>query len=259
MILIFGYLGIHILERKIIFIDIAMAQIAAVGSALALILFGFHEETWISYAFAFSCSILASLFFAIAVRRITQIPQEALIGVIYALAAALMLFLLGMETGADTHLENILIGRILWVQWKDIMIIGVVYSAAGIMYYVFRHRFRQLSQSGRERNGEVHWFWDFLFYGMIGLVITFTVPVAGVLLIFSLIVIPATFAALFADQWFRRIVIAWVVGAASILAGLALSFGMDFSAGPSMVSVLVIILVISAGLRSRCKSNKKAG
>lgn len=261
MMMIFGYLGIHILERKIIFIDIAMAQIAAAGATLGMVLFGFHEETWMTYGFAFGFAILASLFFAGAARRIDQIPGEAFIGVIYALAAASMLFLLGMETGSDTHLENILIGQILWVQWSDIILFSVVYVFAGGVYYIFRGRFRQLSRKNFVSESSLHWLWDFLFYVMMGLVITFTVPVAGVLLIFSLIVIPATFAAFFADPWTRRMAIAWAIGTVSILAGLAFSYGMDFSAGPSIVSVLVVILAITAVLKhrqQRCKSKRKA-
>jgi len=251
MVGIFGYLGIHVIEREIIFIDIALAQIAAVGPAFAFVIWRSEETSGIAYACAFGFLILAALFYSQIRRRVTQIPIEAVIGVSYAIAAAAALFLLAMAAGGDVHLEHMLVGSILWAKWVDILVCAVVYLGVGVFHYLFRERFRRISQDYRETHGKgiKTAGWDFLFYLTMAIVILLSVRIGGVLVIYSLLIIPATFAAMFAKSWGKRLVIAWGLGIGASLAGLVFSYTLDFSCGPSVVAFLGLSLIVAALVR----------
>lgn len=257
MVGIFGYLGIHVIEREIIFIDIALAQIAAVGSAFAFVIWRSEESSFVAYACAFGFLTLASLFYSQIRRRVTQIPIEAVIGVSYAIAAAAALFLLAMTAGGDVHLEHMLVGSILWAKWADILVCAIVYMGVGVFHYIFRDRFRKISQEYRETRGKDIQTagWDFLFYVTMAIVILLSVRIGGVLVIYSLLVIPATFAAMFAKNWGRRLVIAWILGFGASLAGLAFSYTLDFSCGPSVVMFLGLALIVAALTKNRLFKN----
>lgn len=246
-----GYLGMHVLKREIIFIDIALAQIAAVGATFAHVYLGAEEHSFWAYLCAFGFTILASLFFSQIDKRITQISHEAIIGVSYAIAAAAALFMLAMVAGGDVHMEHMLTGSILWAQWPDIGTIAVLFGCVGLFHLVFRKHFIQLSENygaGAVRNEKAVW-WDFLFYVSMGLVITFSVKIAGVLVIFSFLIIPATFSAMFAESWGKRLVIAWGIGILAVVFGLALSYVLDFSCGPSVITILGLALIVAAVCR----------
>lgn len=152
MIGIFSYFGIHVLEREIIFINIALAQIAAVGSTLAFILWGTYEHNIIVYIFAFGFTLLAAIFYSQTGRRITQISQEAIIGVSYAIAAAGALFLLAMAAGGDVHLEDMLTDSIHWVNQKDVIMFYVPFLIIGASHMIFRNRFFMTSQEYPKAN-----------------------------------------------------------------------------------------------------------
>ena len=247
-----GYLGIHVLKREIIFIDIALAQIAAVGAICAHAFLGAEENGLTAYLFAFGFTVIASLFFAQIDRRITQISHEAIIGVTYAIAAAAGLFFLALAAGGDVHMEHMLTGSILWAGWSDIAAIGGLFALVGLFHLIFRKRFVSLSEkygSSRVKERSDVW-WDFLFYVSMGLVITFSVRIAGVLVIFSFLIIPATFSAMFAESWRMRLLIAWGVGVFAVIAGLLISYFLDFSCGPAVVTVLGIVLIAAALIRA---------
>lgn len=251
MVGIFGYLGIHVLEREIIFIDIALAQIAAVGSTFAFVFIGVGEQSPLAYICAFTFTLLAAVFYSHIGKAVTRISQEAIIGVSYAIAAASALFLIAMAAGGDVHLEHMLTGSILWAKWSDIFVCFVVYVAIGFFHILFLDKFKNISQdyqSAVDRGIKVRW-WDFLFYVSMGIVITLTVRIAGVLVIFSFLIIPATFAAMFVKSWGKRLLIAWTIGTAASIAGLAFSYILDFSCGPSVVTFLGLTLIIAAVLK----------
>ncbi len=246
-----GYLGMHVLKREIIFIDIALAQIAAVGATFAHVYLGTEESNFWAYLCAFGFTLLASLFFSQIDKRITQITHEAIIGVTYAIAAAAAIFILAMSAGGDVHMEHMLTGSILWAQWSDIGIIAILFGCVGLFHFIFRRQFIRLSEScgaGAVSGRKAVW-WDFLFYLSMGLVITFSVKIAGVLVIFAFLVIPATFSALFAETWGRRLLIAWGVGVFAVIFGLLLSYFLDFSTGPSVITILGLALIVGAFLR----------
>ncbi|MBN2600873.1 MAG: metal ABC transporter permease [Candidatus Marinimicrobia bacterium] len=253
MIVIFGYFGIHVLEREIIFIDIALAQMAAIGSALAFFIWHVEESSWIAYTFAFGFTILASWFYALTRKRITQIPQEAIIGVSYAIAAAGALFMLGLASGGDVHTEEMLTGHILWAGWHDLTICVLIYGFIGLFHWIFRYRFKDIShnyhnQSMSDTKTEL---WDFLFYVSLGFVITYSVRLGGVLVVFTFLIIPATFSALFYKKWSTRLIAAWLMGIVAIIGGLIASFAGDFSFGPSIAAFLGLELLIAALIAKR--------
>jgi len=248
---ILGYLGIHVLEREIVFIDIALAQIAATGSTLTFVLFRQHLQEgydFIARLFAIGFTLLAAVFFAYVAKRVARISQETVIGVTYAIAAAATLFLLAIAAGGDVHMEEMLTGSILWVQWHDIVQIAIVYSAAGFFYYIFRDRFLKISTDykGAAKSGINIMWWDFLFYALMGIVITYTIEIAGVLLTFSFLIIPATFSAIFNQSFRKRLFIAWFTGGIVSIGGLVFSYRFDFSSGPSIVSLLGLVLLFAA-------------
>jgi len=243
-----GYLGIHVLRREIIFIDIALAQVAAVGATFAHAYLGSEEGSLVAYLCAFGFTVLASLFFSQIDKRITRISHEAIIGVSYAIAAASALFILATAAGGDVHMEHMLTGSILWAQWTDILYCACLFGLVGLFHFIFRKRFISISEDyqGAVARGEKAALWDFLFYVSMGLVITFSVKIAGVLVIFSFLIIPATFSAMFAESWGRRLLFAWGVGLLAIFLGLMFSYFLDFSCGPSVVTFLGLVLIITA-------------
>lgn len=254
MIGLFGYLGIHVLKREIIFIDIALAQIAAVGATVAHVFFHTEEHSAVSFLSSFGFTVLAALFYSQVGRRIKQIPHEAIIGVSYAIAAAASLFLLALAAGGDVHVEHMLTGSILWVNWHEILKVGTVLGLVGLFHFIYRSRFICLSEKmAQTDHHEKSSLWDFLFYTSMGLVITLSVHIAGVLVIFSFLIIPATISALFSQTWIGRLVTAWVAGILSVLSGLVFSYVFDFSCGPSVVTFLGISLITSAAFKKRGK------
>jgi len=248
---ILGYLGIHVLEREIIFIDIALAQIAATGSTLAFILFRqeMHEEgDHVTRLFAIAFTVMAAAFFSFVAKKVKRISQETVIGVSYAIAAAATLFLLATAAGGDVHMEEMLTGALLWAQWPDIIHCSVVFAAAGAFHLVFRKRFAMISSDyGKaEREGINVMWWDFLFYVTMGVVITYTVEFVGVLLTFSYLIIPATFSAMFVSGWLKRLVLSWSFGIVVSVIGLILSYRHDLPCGPAVVAVMGIALILVA-------------
>ncbi|MBN1291808.1 MAG: metal ABC transporter permease [Candidatus Latescibacteria bacterium] len=251
---ILGYLGIHVIEREIIFIDIALAQIAATGSTLAFVLFRqkYPEgQDFLARIFAIGFTIVAAAFFSYIAKKVSQISQETVIGVSYAISAAATLFLLAVAAGGDVHMEEMFTGSILWAQWPAIFICMIVYALVGIFHFVFRKQFIRLSTgySNADKQGMNVMWWDFLFYASMGLVITYTVEMAGVLLTFAFLIIPATFSAMFFQNWSYRLVVAWVLGLLVSIAGLAFSYWFDFSCGPSMVAIMGVVLIAAASVK----------
>lgn len=247
MVAMFGYLGIHVLKREIIFIDIALAQIAATGAALAHVLWHAEEHGILAYLMSFGFTVLAAGFYAQVGKRLREIPHEAVIGVSYAVAAAATLFMLAMAAGGDVHVEHMLTGSILWAEWPDIILCAVIFGIIGILHFILRHRFIRLSEAMESSDHHERSSWlDFLFYTTMGAVITISVHIAGVLVIFSLLIIPATFSALFSHSWGTRLKIAYIFGISATICGLLFSYLLDFSSGPSVVSFLGLGLAGSA-------------
>lgn len=254
MVLILGYLGLHVLTREIIFIDIALAQVVAVGAIAAHLAFGVHGDSLLCQVASFSAALAVAAFYAFVRRRITQIPLEAVIGVSYAIAAAGALFLLGVAPGGHVHVQHMLAGSILWATWKDVTVCALVFGIAGLVFFLMRKPFRRLSENytDPEQTGGRLFCWDFLFYALVSIVVTVAVRIGGVLLVFAFLIMPATASALFSQHWRARLGIAWLFGILGSVLGLSFADRLDFSVGPS-VALFLGVLLVTAGLAKLCR------
>ncbi len=241
---IHAYLGVHVVERGVIFVDLALAQIAALGATVAIII-GMDPRGsgsyWISLAFTF----LGAGIFAFARARRGRIPQEAFIGITYAVATAAAILLMSKATHETEHLKDMLVGNILAVSWLEVRETAILYSAIGIFHFIFRKKFLLISMNHDKAAGlglKVR-FWDFLFYASFGFVVTSSVAIAGVLLVFCYLIVPSVGAMLFADRIGPRLAIGWTMGALVSALGCYLSVEMDTPTGATIVVTFGAVLV----------------
>src|SRR3954453_22305384 len=200
---IHAYLGVHVVERGVIFVDLSLAQIAALGATIAIFLPAAHGDPhapivyWISLAFTF---IGAFVFSTVRSQR-ARIPKEAIIGICYAVASAAAILAMSKATSESEHLKDMLVGNILAVSWAEVGKTAVMYGAIGVFHYIFRRKFLAISQdhSGAVERGVAVRFWDFLFYASFGFVVTSSVAIAGVLLVFCYLIVPSVAAMLYAE------------------------------------------------------------
>jgi zinc/manganese transport system permease protein len=241
------YLGIHVLERGVIFVDLALAQIAALGIAFAA-LRGYEPESDGAFWYALVFVSLGALAFSIARFRDNRVPQEAIIGIAYAVASACAILLLSNSPHGAEEMEAILVGNILFVTWTDVLKTAAIYAAVGVFHFVFRKRFLLISEDVEEarRRGWSIWFWDFLFYLTFGLVVTRSVRIAGVLLVFSFFVVPTVCAMLFAKHVRTRLFLGWGIGFIACVLGLYMSLSLDLPTGASVVATFGGVLILCA-------------
>jgi len=243
---ILSYLGMHVLKREVIFVDIAMAQIAVVGSIAAHLALGAEDNTAQSFAFSLACIVLMAVFYAVARAKIVQISIEAVIGISYAVGAAAALFLLGITPG-HTHVQEMLAGSLLWVTGRHITLSLAVFSVVGLCLYLFRKPLSVISEHyHRSHQHDLRTIgWDFVFYSLLGVVITLAVRVTGVVMVFALLIIPATTSAIFSSRLVLRMVIALSVVTIAAVSGLLFSYHFDFSIGPAVAMFLGILLALA--------------
>jgi zinc/manganese transport system permease protein len=248
---IHAYLGVHVVERGVIFVDLSLAQIAALGTTVAY-LAGYDLHSRMAYLFSLGFTFLGAAIFALSrVHRKTRIPQEAIIGIVYAVSAAVAILVMSKATQETEHLKDMLVGNILSVSWKELGTTAVLYALVGVFHYVFRRRFLLISMNEQEaeRQGINIRFWDFLFYMSFGFVVTSSVAIAGVLLVFCFLIVPSVTAMLFAERLGPRLAIGWTMGAAVSAAGVALSFLLDLPTGAAIVATFGVALLLLSGVR----------
>ncbi|HLB87381.1 MAG TPA: metal ABC transporter permease [Terriglobales bacterium] len=242
---IHAYLGVHVVERGVIFVDLALAQIAALGATIA-ILVGMDPHGqgayWLSLAFTF----IGAAIFAFARTRRGHIPQEAFIGIAYAVASATAILAMSKATGETEHLKDMLVGNILAVDKREVIKTAVLYGAIGLFHYFFRHKFLLISTNPAEAEarGMSIRFWDFLFYASFGFVVTSSVAIAGVLLVFCYLIVPSVGAMLFADRVGRRLAIGWTMGTLVSALGVYFSVLLDLPTGATIVCTFGAVLVV---------------
>jgi len=244
---IHAYLGLHVLEREVIFVDISLSQVAALGGAVSLF-FAREDAGGGALAMTLSLSFCLVVSFALALLRHYEksISQEALIGMTYALASgALILVADKLPHGAE-HLKEALVGNILFVTWPQVLETLVIYSLIGLVHWVFRKRFWQAS-----RGEKGLFWWDFLFYLLFGIVITFSTRHAGVLVVFSILVAPAALASRYTESLPLRLCIAWVVGSLGLLLSFGLSYILDLPSGATIVCTLTTVFFLTLLIRPR--------
>jgi zinc/manganese transport system permease protein len=248
---IHAYLGVHVVERGVIFVDLSLAQIAALGTTVAY-LAGYDLHSGTAYLFSLSFTFLGAAIFAISrVHRKTRIPQEAIIGIVYAVSAAVAILVMSKATQETEHLKEMLVGNILSVSWPELGKTAVLYALVGLFHYIFRQRFLVISmdEQAAERQGLNVRFWDFLFYVSFGFVVTSSVAIAGVLLVFCFLIVPSVTAMLFAERLGPRLAIGWTMGAAVSAAGVAFSFILDLPTGATIVATFGATLLLLSGVR----------
>ena len=245
---IHSYLGLHVIKRKVIFVDLAFAQIAALGTLIAF-LFGIRPHTPGAFVFALFLTAIGAALFSLCRFRRGKIPQEAVIGLVYAIAAATAILLIDKAPHGAEHLKEIMTGSILWVRWSSVFTAAGVYAVVGAFHYAFRRRFLAISEDPEAawESGMNVRFWDFLFYLSFGIVITLSVDVAGVLIVFVFLVAPAILAILVSDDLKVQLLTGWGLGVVVTTAGLFLAYHADLSTGPSVIAVYGVTMVLVAG------------
>jgi len=248
---IHAYLGVHVVERGVIFVDLSLAQIAALGTTVAYLL-GYDLHSGPAYLFSLGFTFLGAAIFALSrVHRQTRIPQEAVIGIVYAVSAAVAILVMSKATQETEHLKEMLVGNILSVTWGELGKTAALYSLVGVFHYLFRRQFLAISMNEEEaeRRGLNVRFWDFLFYVSFGFVVTSSVAIAGVLLVFCFLIVPSVTAMLFAERLGPRLAIGWTMGALVSAGGVGLSFLMDLPTGAAIVATFGLTLLVLAGVR----------
>jgi zinc/manganese transport system permease protein len=223
---IHAYFGIQVLARNVIFVDLALAQIAALGATVAFML-GHPAQSYATYGYSLAFTGLAAVLLAFTRGWATRVPQEALIGVIYVVGAAAAILLIDQAPQGAEHLKQILTGNILTSGLNEIVAIVPLYSAVGLLHWLLRHRLTETESRA----------WEFVFYATFGVVVTSSVAIAGVLLVFSFLIVPAAIGIMFASSPARQLAIGWLVGSVASAIGLAVSFAMDLPTGAAMVCV----------------------
>ncbi|MGH2625016.1 MAG: metal ABC transporter permease, partial [Anaerolineales bacterium] len=193
----------------------------------------------------------AAIFALSRVHRSTRIPQEAVIGIVYAVSAAAAILVMSKATQETEHLKEMLVGNVLSVTWPELGTTAVLYAAVGLFHYFCRERFLTISMDEEEavRRGYNVRFWDFLFYVSFGFVVTSSVAIAGVLLVFCFLIVPSVAAMLFAERLGPRLAIGWAMGALVSAGGVALSFFLDLPTGATIVATFGAALLLLAGVR----------
>src|SRR5436309_4669189 len=250
---IHAYLGVHVVERGVIFVDLSLAQIAALGATIAILMPITNGDPhapvvyWISLAFTF---VGALLFSTIRSRR-ARIPQEAIIGICYAVSSAAAILAMSKATSESEHLKDMLVGNILAVSWPEVGKTAMLYGAIGAFHYIFRRKFLEISMDPRkaEAEGISIKLWDFLFYASFGFVVTSSVAISGVILVVCYLSVSSVAAMLYADTIGRRLAIGWTMGTVVSALGVYLSLQLDLPTGATIVCTFGLALIIMAALR----------
>ncbi len=242
---IHAYLGVHVVERGVIFVDLALAQIAALGATIA-ILVGVNPHGDGAWIISLLFTFLGAGIFALVRARRGRIPLEAFIGITYAVASAGAILAMSKATGETEHLKDMLVGNILAVSKAEVIKTAALYGAIGLFHYFFRKKFLLISTDPQEaeRQGLSIGFWDFLFYASFGFVVTSSVAIAGVLLVFCYLVVPSVGAMLFADRIGPRLAIGWTMGTLVSALGCYLSVYLDLPTGATIVCTFGAILLV---------------
>ena len=247
---IHAYLGVHVVERGVIFVDLSLAQIAALGATIALLMPFSNGDPhapvvyWVSLVFTF----MGAFVFATIRSKRGRIPQEAIIGICYAVASAAAILAMSKATSESEHLKDMLVGNILAVSWPEVEHTALLYGAIGLFHFIFRRQFLAISRDhdAAEASGLSTRLWDFLFYASFGFVVTSSVAIAGVLLVFCYLIVPSVGAMLYAESIGKRLAIGWTMGTVVSALGVYLSLMLDLPTGATIVCTFGLVLIVMA-------------
>ena len=257
------YLGLHVLARGIIFVDLALAQVAALGITVAL-LAGHPIQSAAAYWYALAFTFGGSFLLAISRTHRAPIPQEAIIGIVYAVSAAAAVLVLDRVPQGSEHIKQLLVGSILTVTLKEVGTLALLYGIVGAVHWAVRRPLLEISFDAQTALGKGRWigWWDFLFYASFGLVVTSSVQIAGVLLVFSYLIVPAAIGALLARSITLRLVIGWGLGFVVSVLGLVASAVWDLPTGATVVTTFGVFMAAVAaclGLQTLIRGTRAKG
>jgi zinc/manganese transport system permease protein len=239
---IHSYLGLHVIAREVIFVDLSLAQMAALGS----------PDSTAAFVYAIAFTSLGAVLFALTrTEERGRVPQEAFIGIVYVVASAAAILVADRTPRGGEAIKDLLVGSLLWVTWPTIARLAAIYAAIGLFHWALRRRFLTISfqpEVAVAKGWNIRW-WDFLFYLSFGLVITFSVPIAGVLLVFSFLVVPAAIAFQYSRRQGVLALISWLAGAVASSSGLLVSFKYDLPTGPVVVCMFGVLLLLAFAAR----------
>jgi len=241
------YYGLHIIKREVIFVDLALAQVATLGTCVCLYL-GHEADDPHNYFWSLGFTLVGALVFTFTrPRNGTRVPQEALIGIVYVVAAAAGILLLSKSPHGKEELQRTLVGDLLTVQAHDIWQTAELYAVIGVVHFIFRKQFIRLSfdhEHAAAGGISVH-FWDFLFYALFGLIVTSFVQVGGVLMVFSYLIVPAACGTYLVNSLPARLTVGWLVATLAGVGGLYASFKLDVPTGAAIVCGLGVTLLLA--------------
>jgi zinc/manganese transport system permease protein len=241
------YLGLHIVQRGVIFVDLALAQTAAFGTCVAMIA-GYDVHDWQSYAFSLGFTMVGAVVLTFTRSRDQRVPQEALIGIVYVVAAAAAILALSKSAGGNEELQRSLVGELLVVPHHEVLKTFGLFLVIGAVHFVFRKKFLAISADPERAAASglnVRW-WDFVFYMLFGLVVTSFVHIGGVLLVFSYLVVPAVCATYLVNSFLARFAVGWAIATAASVASLGITAKIDLPIGAAIVCVLGVMLILAA-------------
>lgn len=251
------YLGLHIVRREVIFVDLALAQVASLGACMSLLL-GHEAQSPATWLWSFGFTLIGATIFALTrMKNHHRVPQEALIGIVYVVAAAGGILLLSRTAEGNEELRRTLIGDVLLVSPRDVMKTFVIYLGIGAVHFLFRKKFLLISfeQERAEKEGLAVRWWDFLFYALFGLVVTSFVQIGGVLLVFSYLIVPAVCANLLATRLAILLLLGWLVATGASIAGLYAAWRFDLPTGAAIICSLGSFMLL-CGLAARFRSKQ---
>lgn len=247
---IHAYLGLHVLERGVIFVDLALAQTAALGAAVGFLV-GYELHSTGSYVLSLAFALAAAAMFAATRFRKPIVPQEALIGIVYAVAGAALILVLSRAPEGGEELKALMVGHLLFLDWPEILKLLGMYSLIGLIHWMYRREFLLISRDpdAAFAQGYRVRLWDFLFYATFGFVVTSSVDIAGVILVFSFLVVPAVCGMLLAQTVSGRLIVGWSVSLITSGVGIMLSYHLDLPTGATVVCVFGLAAVVSGVMR----------
>ena len=242
-----SFFGNHILSRGIIFIDIAIAQIAALGTMIGLLL-GLAEQSALVQVLSYIFTLGIISLFALTKFRDQRIPQEAIIGIIYCVGLGLASLFAEKIPGGSNFITKTITGNILWVTWKQMWPLVFLLLVVVLIHSFFGKHFIKISSepNGYPFSPKRLRMYELLFYVSFGLVIVKSVQIGGIFLVFILLIAPSTAATLFTNTWKTRFIWSWIIGIIGSVIGMYLSYSLNISNGPAIVCLLGIIVFILA-------------
>lgn len=252
---IHAYLGFHVVERGVIFVDLALAQVAALGATVGFLM-GLDLHDPASHYLSIAAVVAGALLLSTLRAERRRVPQEAFIGIVYAVSAAAAILIVDRTPEGAEHIKFMFVGNLLATSPAEVAGLAGLYAAIGIVHYVWRKPFFEIThgRSGGMGGGKVR-LWDFLFYLTFGLVVTQSVAVAGVLLVFSYLIVPSVIGMLLADTARARLAVGWIVGVLVSVVGMLASYHFDLPTGAAVVTTfgaaLAVALAWSAGVTWR--------